>query len=115
MCYSTFFITLPPAPALASALRLLDTESAALKRKAAAAVAQIKVKATIRAMRAAYWWEKFDWFVSSENLLVLCARDGQQVPRRTLELPAAARALQRLPGASRYAFSSRRPALHLEE
>ena len=29
-------------------------------------------------MRTPYWWEKFDWFVSSENLLVLCAKDPQQ-------------------------------------
>ena len=32
----------------------------------------------IRSIRQTFWWEKFDWFLSSENLLVLCAKDPQQ-------------------------------------
>ena len=38
-------------------------------------------------MRTKYWWEKFDWFISSENLLVLCAKDslqGETLVRRHL-------------------------------
>lgn len=29
-------------------------------------------------MRKVYWFEKFDWFVSSENYLVLAGRNAQQ-------------------------------------
>lgn len=28
--------------------------------------------------RKAYWWERFNWFISSENYLVLSGRDAQQ-------------------------------------
>lgn len=31
-----------------------------------------------REVRAAAWFERYAWFVSSENCLVLSARDGQQ-------------------------------------
>jgi hypothetical protein len=31
-----------------------------------------------RDVRAAAWFERYAWFVSSENCLVLSARDGQQ-------------------------------------
>jgi hypothetical protein len=31
-----------------------------------------------REVRSAAWFERFAWFVSSENCLVLSARDGQQ-------------------------------------
>jgi predicted ribosome quality control (RQC) complex YloA/Tae2 family protein len=34
--------------------------------------------ATIRTIRKPYWFEKFYWFVSSENYLVLGARDVAQ-------------------------------------
>lgn len=36
------------------------------------------VAASIRARRKAFWFEKFHWFVSSENFLVVAGRDAQQ-------------------------------------
>ena len=74
------FYTQKKAAAVKTAKTLAAAEHTikAAEKKAAAAVAQIKVKATIRSMRTPFWFEKFDWFVSSENLLVLCARDAQQ-------------------------------------
>ncbi|KAJ3191313.1 hypothetical protein HK101_007892 [Irineochytrium annulatum] len=35
--------------------------------------------ATIRTVRKPYWFEKFVWFISSENYLVVGARDSQQI------------------------------------
>lgn len=29
-------------------------------------------------IRKVYWFEKFDWFISSENYLVLAGRNAQQ-------------------------------------
>ena len=49
------------------------------EKKAATAVAAMQVQKAIRAVRSPFWWEKFDWFVSSENFLVLLAKDAQQV------------------------------------
>ena len=48
------------------------------EKKAAYTINAIKVQRSIRAVRTPYWWEKFDWFLSSENLLVLLAKDTQQ-------------------------------------
>ncbi|KOO28559.1 nuclear export mediator factor nemf-like protein [Chrysochromulina tobinii] len=48
------------------------------EKKAAHAVASMKVQTCIRQVRTPFWWEKFDWFISSENLLVLLAKDLQQ-------------------------------------
>ena len=46
--------------------------------KASASVAAIKVRASIRAVRETFWYEKFTWFISSENFLVLTGQDGMQ-------------------------------------
>ena len=41
--------------------------------------AKNKLESTIiRQSRKIYWFEKFDWFISSENYLVLLGRDMQQ-------------------------------------
>ena len=74
------FYTQKKAAAVKTAKTLAAAEHTlkAAEKKAAAAVAQIKVKATIRSKRTPFWWEKFDWCVSSENLLVLCAKDAHQ-------------------------------------
>ncbi len=32
----------------------------------------------IQQIRKPHWFEKFIWFISSENFLVLCGRDAQQ-------------------------------------
>lgn len=52
---------------------------AAAEQKTAAQLAQVQAKAVrTREVRPAAWFERFAWFVSSENYLVLSARDGQQ-------------------------------------
>lgn len=39
---------------------------------------QEKAVATISHMRKVHWFEKFNWFISSENYLVISGRDAQQ-------------------------------------
>ena len=34
--------------------------------------------AVVQQVRKPYWFERFNWFVSSENYLVLSGRDAQQ-------------------------------------
>ena len=74
------FYTQKKAAAVKTAKTLAAAEHTvkAAEKKAAKAIAQIKVKATIRSKRTPFWWEKFDWCVSSENLLILCAKDAHQ-------------------------------------
>ena len=35
-------------------------------------------KRQLKAVRKPYWFEKFNWFITSENYLVLAGRDAQQ-------------------------------------
>ena len=51
---------------------------AQVEGKAAAALAKKATARQISAVRAAAWWEKFHWFVSTEGYLVLAAKDAQQ-------------------------------------
>lgn len=39
---------------------------------------QEKTVAVISHMRKVHWFEKFNWFISSENYLVISGRDAQQ-------------------------------------
>eukprot|EP00301_Raphidiophrys_heterophryoidea_P000131 c10068_g1_i1.p1 GENE.c10068_g1_i1~~c10068_g1_i1.p1 ORF type:complete len:898 (-),score=263.93 c10068_g1_i1:669-3362(-) len=39
---------------------------------------KIKITATIKEVRKRMWFEKFNWFISSENFLVVGGRDAQQ-------------------------------------
>lgn len=39
---------------------------------------QEKTVAAISHMRKVHWFEKFNWFISSENYLVISGRDAQQ-------------------------------------
>lgn len=39
---------------------------------------QEKTVAAITHMRKVHWFEKFNWFISSENYLVISGRDAQQ-------------------------------------
>ncbi|KAE8685782.1 hypothetical protein F3Y22_tig00111092pilonHSYRG00037 [Hibiscus syriacus] len=41
-------------------------------------LSQEKTVATITHMRKVHWFEKFNWFISSENYLVISERDAQQ-------------------------------------
>ena len=40
--------------------------------------AQVKAVAAAQALRKPHWFEKFHWFLTSENALVLSGRDAQQ-------------------------------------
>lgn len=50
----------------------------AAERKTRQQLSQEKTVATISHMRKVHWFEKFNWFVSSENYLVISGRDAQQ-------------------------------------
>ena len=48
------------------------------ERHAKASMAEIKVKAEVTAIRTKHWFEKFNWFVSSDGLIVVCVKEAQQ-------------------------------------
>ncbi|CAA7398591.1 unnamed protein product [Spirodela intermedia] len=50
----------------------------AAERKTKLQLAQEKTVAAISHMRKVHWFEKFNWFISSENYLVISGRDAQQ-------------------------------------
>ncbi|KAG5404928.1 hypothetical protein IGI04_011047 [Brassica rapa subsp. trilocularis] len=50
----------------------------AAEKKTRHQLSQEKVVATISHMRKIHWFEKFNWFISSENYLVISGRDAQQ-------------------------------------
>ncbi|GLT34754.1 hypothetical protein SLA2020_092530 [Shorea laevis] len=50
----------------------------AAERKTHLQLSQEKTAATISHMRKVHWFEKFNWFISSENYLVISGRDAQQ-------------------------------------
>ena len=39
---------------------------------------QVKAVTSTQQLRKPHWFEKFNWFVTSENHLVLSGRDAQQ-------------------------------------
>ncbi|KAK9136631.1 hypothetical protein Sjap_007225 [Stephania japonica] len=50
----------------------------AAERKTRLQLSQEKTVAAISHMRKVHWFEKFNWFVSSENYLIISGRDAQQ-------------------------------------
>ncbi|KAL1803663.1 hypothetical protein ACET3Z_032310 [Daucus carota] len=50
----------------------------AAERKTRFQLSQEKTVAAITHMRKVHWFEKFNWFISSENYLVISGRDAQQ-------------------------------------
>ncbi|CAN1281768.1 Ribosome quality control complex subunit NEMF [Linum perenne] len=50
----------------------------AAERKTRMQLSQEKAVATISHMRKVHWFEKFNWFISSENYLIISGRDAQQ-------------------------------------
>ncbi|XP_051129240.1 uncharacterized protein LOC127250124 [Andrographis paniculata] len=50
----------------------------AAEKKTRQQLSQEKTVATITHMRKVHWFEKFNWFISSENYLVISGRDAQQ-------------------------------------
>ncbi|OMO53434.1 Zinc finger, CCHC-type [Corchorus capsularis] len=55
-----------------------DKAFKAAERKTRLQLSQEKTVATISHMRKVHWFEKFNWFISSENYLVISGRDAQQ-------------------------------------
>ncbi|KAJ6798590.1 nuclear export mediator factor NEMF [Iris pallida] len=55
-----------------------DKAFKAAEKKTRLQLAQEKTIATISHMRKVHWFEKFNWFISSENYLVISGRDAQQ-------------------------------------
>ncbi|XP_020701212.1 nuclear export mediator factor NEMF isoform X2 [Dendrobium catenatum] len=50
----------------------------AAEKKTRLQLAQEKTVAAISHMRKVHWFEKFNWFISSENFLIISGRDAQQ-------------------------------------
>ncbi|CAK8531516.1 unnamed protein product [Lathyrus sativus] len=50
----------------------------AAERKTRLQLSQEKTVASISHMRKVHWFEKFNWFISSENYLIISGRDAQQ-------------------------------------
>lgn len=50
----------------------------AAEKKTRLQLAQEKTVAAITHMRKVHWFEKFNWFISSENYLIISGRDAQQ-------------------------------------
>jgi len=50
----------------------------AAERKAQAEIKQTRTTPALSKMRKPYWFEKFLWFISSENYVVIAGRDAQQ-------------------------------------
>ncbi|KAH9318701.1 hypothetical protein KI387_020470, partial [Taxus chinensis] len=50
----------------------------AAEKKSQQQLSQAKTIATISHIRKVHWFEKFNWFISSENYLVISGRDAQQ-------------------------------------
>jgi hypothetical protein len=48
------------------------------ERKALSTLKEVKTKATIQKLRKPYWFEKFNWFISSDGYIVVSGRDMQQ-------------------------------------
>ena len=47
-------------------------------QRSAWAPMQVKAVTSAQQLRKPHWFEKFNWFVTSENHLVLSGRDAQQ-------------------------------------
>jgi hypothetical protein len=59
----------------------LESSQAALKgaeKRAKQQIGEIQMRNTVQKLRKPYWFEKFHWFLSSENFVVVAGRDMQQ-------------------------------------
>lgn len=62
-------------------LKTIEASGKALKsaeRKTKQTLKDVKIQTTISKARKTYWFEKFFWFISSENFLIIGGRDQQQ-------------------------------------
>ena len=57
-----------------AAARVVETA----EKQSVEALRKQTMKRQLKALRKPYWFEKFHWFVTSENYLVLAGRDAQQ-------------------------------------
>jgi hypothetical protein len=67
--------------AASKATKTIEASAKALKAaeaKTSAALKAVDVKARIQQMRKVHWFERFHYFISSENYLVIGGRDAQQ-------------------------------------
>eukprot|EP00002_Diphylleia_rotans_P021148 TRINITY_DN4117_c0_g1_i6.p1 TRINITY_DN4117_c0_g1~~TRINITY_DN4117_c0_g1_i6.p1 ORF type:complete len:823 (+),score=195.64 TRINITY_DN4117_c0_g1_i6:75-2543(+) len=61
--------------------KTIESTSKAMKaaeHKTNQALKQVRMTAAIKQIRKPYWFEKFQWFITSENFLVIAGRDAQQ-------------------------------------
>uniref|UniRef100_A0A2M4BBL0 Putative rna-binding protein n=1 Tax=Anopheles marajoara TaxID=58244 RepID=A0A2M4BBL0_9DIPT len=61
--------------------KTIESSSKALKnaeRKTIQTLKDVRTQTTISKVRKVYWFEKFYWFISSENYLIIGGRDQQQ-------------------------------------
>lgn len=61
--------------------KTIEASGKALKsaeKKTHQTLKDVSIQATITKARKNYWFEKFFWFISSENYLIICGRDQQQ-------------------------------------
>ena len=61
--------------------KTMDAANVAMKRaerKARSELKEVKLKASIQKIRSSYWFEKFNWFVTSDGFIVVAGRDMQQ-------------------------------------
>jgi len=61
--------------------KTVEAAKVALKsaeRKAMKQLKQVKTKAAVQMLRKPYWFEKFNWFISSDGYIVVSGRDMQQ-------------------------------------
>ena len=61
--------------------KTVDANEKALKaaeKKAQQQLSQVRSKTAIQHVRKPHWFEKFNWFITSENYLVISGRDTQQ-------------------------------------
>lgn len=62
-------------------MKTVEASKKAIKvaeKKSVESLKQQQIKAEIHQMRKRLWFEKFNWFITSENYLVLSGRDAQQ-------------------------------------
>ena len=67
--------------AAAKEKKTVDSHSVALKsaeKKTKQTLKEVAAIANINKARKVFWFEKFFWFISSENYLVIAGRDMQQ-------------------------------------
>ncbi|PRP86190.1 nuclear export mediator factor Nemf-like [Planoprotostelium fungivorum] len=63
------------------AQKTLDAASVAIKaaeKKTMSQLKEVKTKNKITAIRKPYWFEKFNWFITTQNYLVISGKDMQQ-------------------------------------